>query len=55
MTAGAARLPTDKYVEPNDYEKYLLGSLQGRPQPGNPAPPPASGPLPAGFGRVPMP
>jgi len=55
MTAGAVRLPTDKYVEPNDYEKYLLGSLQGRPQPGNPAPPPASGPLPAGFGRVPMP
>jgi pilus assembly protein CpaC len=47
---GAARLPTDKYVEPTDYEKYLLGYLQGRPRPTKGAPPPAAGPLPLGFG-----
>jgi pilus assembly protein CpaC len=26
-------LPTDQYVEPNDFEWYLLGSLEGRGQP----------------------
>ena len=51
MPPGAAvRLPTDKYVEPTDYEKYLLGYLQGRPRPTTGAPPPAAGPLPLGFG-----
>jgi pilus assembly protein CpaC len=51
ITPGsAARLPTDKYVEPTDYEKYLLGYLQGRPRPTKGAPPPAAGPMPLGFG-----
>ncbi|OGR09101.1 MAG: hypothetical protein A3K23_04295 [Desulfobacca sp. RBG_16_58_9] len=51
MPPGAAvRLPTDKYVEPTDYEKYLLGYIQGRPRPTTGAPPPAAGPLPLGFG-----
>ena len=26
-------LPTDQYVEPNDFEFYLLGSLEGRGEP----------------------
>ncbi|HEX9883565.1 MAG TPA: type II and III secretion system protein family protein [Desulfobaccales bacterium] len=50
MAPGAVRLPTDKHVEPTDYEKYLLGYLQGRPRPTTGAPPPAAGPLPLGFG-----
>jgi pilus assembly protein CpaC len=50
MGTGVAKLPTDKYVEPNDYEKYLLGYLQGDPKRLNPPSPPAA-PLPAGFGR----
>jgi pilus assembly protein CpaC len=51
VTPGsAARLPTDKYVEPTDYEKYLLGYTQGRPRPTKGAPPAAAGPLPLGFG-----
>ena len=51
LTPGsAARLPTDKFVEPTDYEKYLLGYIQGRPRPTTGAPPPAAGPLPLGFG-----
>jgi pilus assembly protein CpaC len=51
ITPGsAARLPTDKYVEPTDYEKYLLGYIEGRPRPTKGAPPPAAGPLPLGFG-----
>ncbi len=51
LTPGsAARLPTDKFVEPTDYEKYLLGYLEGRPRPTTGAPPPAAGPLPLGFG-----
>jgi len=50
MTQGAVRLPTDKFVEPTDYEKYLLGYIQGRPRPTTGAPPAAAGPLPLGFG-----
>jgi pilus assembly protein CpaC len=50
MAPGVAKLPTDKYVEPNDFEKYLLGYTQGDPK--RLTPPPASTtPLPAGFGR----
>ena len=40
MKATAARLPTDAYIEPNDFEIYLLGSLEGRRKPG-PSPAPA--------------
>jgi pilus assembly protein CpaC len=53
MTATAARLPTDKYVEPNDFEFYLLGALEGRqkePKP-TPSPPPENRNLPPGFGN----
>jgi pilus assembly protein CpaC len=50
MGPGVAKLPTDKYVEPTDFEKYLLGYLQGDPKRLNP-PPSSSAPLPAGFGR----
>jgi pilus assembly protein CpaC len=50
MTATAARLPTDKYVEPNDFEFYLLGALEGRQkQPKSTPPPPEN--LPPGFGN----
>jgi pilus assembly protein CpaC len=56
MAPGQARLSTDKYVEPNDFEKYLLGRLQGNPKRlGTPPPPVAAEPLPAGFGRQPVP
>lgn len=30
-------LPTDQYVEPNDFEFYLLGSLEGRGEPSYPS------------------
>jgi pilus assembly protein CpaC len=49
LPPGGARLPTDKYVEPSDYEAYLLGLEQGRQKPA-PKPPP-SAPLPPGFGN----
>jgi pilus assembly protein CpaC len=55
MAPGQARLPTDKYVEPSDLEKYLLGCLQGQQAQPNQAPPPvAAGALPPGFGRQPV-
>ena len=51
VTPGAARSPDDKWIDPSDYEKYLLGWQQGRP----PKEPPAqvqqpAQPMPAGFG-----
>jgi pilus assembly protein CpaC len=51
VTPGAARLPEDKWIDPNDYEKYLLGWQQGRPPKEQPAQvqQPAQ-PMPAGFG-----
>lgn len=49
MAPGAARLPTDKYLEPSDFEIYLLGLDQGRVRQGA-APPPGGPPLPPGFG-----
>ncbi len=53
MTATAARLPTDKYIEPSDVEFYLLGCLEGK-GPKTPAPKPAPAALPPGFGRQPV-
>ncbi len=58
ITTQAARLPTDKFVEPSDLEFYLLGWQQGQPK-SAPAPAAAastgsqnpSQPLPPEFGR----
>jgi len=51
MPPGAARLPTDKWIEPTDVEFYLMGLEQGRQKPA-PGPAPASGaPLPPEFGH----
>jgi pilus assembly protein CpaC len=51
MPPGAARLPTDKWIDPSDVDFYLLGLDQGRQKPGpGPAPAPAA-PLPPAFGR----
>jgi pilus assembly protein CpaC len=47
MAPGAARLPTDKWIDPSDVDLYLLGLDQGRQKP---APPPPA-PLPSGFGH----
>jgi pilus assembly protein CpaC len=52
MAPGAARLPTDKWIEPSDVDFYLLGQDQGRQGPG-PAPAPAA-PLPPTFGHQPL-
>jgi pilus assembly protein CpaC len=49
MAPGAARLPTDKWIEPTDVDTYLLGLEQGRTKP-TPKPTPAA-PLPPGFGH----
>jgi pilus assembly protein CpaC len=49
MAPGAARLPTDKWIEPTDVDTYLLGLDQGRAKPA-PKPTPAA-PLPPGFGH----
>jgi pilus assembly protein CpaC len=57
LPPGTAKLPTDKYVEPNEVEKYFLGYLQGDPKRLNPPPPtptPTAAPLPVGFGRQPV-
>jgi pilus assembly protein CpaC len=53
MAPGAARLPTDKWIEPTEVDVYLLGLDQGRqkPAPGSaPSPAPAA-PLPPQFGH----
>lgn len=54
LTTTAARLPTDKYIEPDDFEAYLLGALEGRNKktPSTPAPAPQN--LPDGFGYKPL-
>jgi len=53
MAPGKARLPDDKYIEPNDVDVYLLGLDQGRQKPasGPPAPLAPVAPLPPGFGH----
>jgi len=54
MAPGAARLPTDKWIEPTEVDVYLLGLDQGRQQPASgPAPAPAA-PLPPKFGHQPL-
>jgi pilus assembly protein CpaC len=55
LTTTAAKLPTDKYIDPDDFEAYLLGALEGRSKK-NPANPPPAPPqnLPAGFGYKPL-
>ena len=51
MPPGAARLPTDKWIDPTDVDFYLLGLDQGRQKPApRPAPAPAA-PLPPKFGH----
>jgi pilus assembly protein CpaC len=51
MPPGAARLPTDKWIEPTDVDFYLLGLDQGRQKPAaGPTPAPAA-PLPPQFGH----
>ncbi|MBU4356264.1 MAG: type II and III secretion system protein family protein [Proteobacteria bacterium] len=51
MAPGAARLPTDKWIDPSDVDFYLLGLDQGRQKPApGPAPAPAA-PLPPKFGH----
>jgi pilus assembly protein CpaC len=51
MPPGAARLPTDKWIDPTDVDFYLLGQDQGRQNPATkPAPAPAA-PLPPKFGH----
>ena len=51
MPPGAARLPTDKWIDPSDVDFYLLGLDQGRQKPASaPAPAPAA-PLPPQFGH----
>jgi pilus assembly protein CpaC len=54
MAPGAARLPTDKWIDPSDVDTYLLGLEQGRAKPGS-TPTPAStapvAPLPPEFGH----
>jgi pilus assembly protein CpaC len=54
MTTTAIRLPTDKYVEPNDMEVYLLGALEGRGKKNQSTPPPPPQKLPDGFGQKPL-
>jgi pilus assembly protein CpaC len=34
LNAGAQPLPTDAFVEPNDFEFYMLGRMEGRGNPG---------------------
>ena len=52
MPPGAARLPTDKWIDPSDVDVYLLGLEQGRQKPSTrPAPAPAAAALPPEFGH----
>jgi pilus assembly protein CpaC len=54
MAPGAARMPTDKWIEPTEVDVYLLGLDQGRQKPASgPAPAPAA-PLPPKFGHQPL-
>lgn len=50
IAPGAIKLPTDKWVDPTDYEKYLLGLDQGRAKPQPPESKQSTKGLPQGFG-----
>ncbi|MEW6386996.1 MAG: type II and III secretion system protein family protein [Thermodesulfobacteriota bacterium] len=52
MKPKTARLPTDSFVEPNDFEFYLLGKTEGKKKERRPPPPPEN--LPPGFGHQPV-
>jgi pilus assembly protein CpaC len=54
MAPGAARLPTDKWIDPSDVDFYLLGQDQGRQKPAPGAAPAPAAPLPPQFGRQPL-
>lgn len=51
LTTTAARLPTERFVEPSDYEFYLLGAAQGVERR---KPPPPKEAFPPGFGYQPV-
>jgi pilus assembly protein CpaC len=51
MPPGAARLPTDKWIEPSEVDIYLLGLDQGRQKPGPAEAPAPATALPPGFGH----
>jgi pilus assembly protein CpaC len=52
MPPGAARLSTDKWIDPSDVDVYLLGLEQGRQKPAAPGPAAApAAPLPPEFGH----
>ena len=50
IAPGAARLPTDKWIDPSDVDFYLLGLDQGRQKPA-----PASAPAPVTAPVAPLP
>lgn len=52
-STAAARLPTDRYIEPDDMEAYLFGALEGREKKPRSVPPPPQN-LPEGFGHKPV-
>jgi pilus assembly protein CpaC len=52
-STAAVRLPTDRFIEPNDVEAYLFGALEGREKKKRPVPPPLPS-LPEGFGHKPV-
>jgi pilus assembly protein CpaC len=54
MAPGAARLPTDKWIEPSDVDFYLLGLDQGRQKPAPSTAPAPAAPLPPQFGHQPL-
>ena len=51
MPPGAARLATDKWIDPSDVDVYLLGLEQGRQPPAPASAPAPAAPLPPGFGH----
>ena len=51
MAPGAARLPTDKWIDPSELDFYLLGRDQGRQKPAPGAAPAPAAPLPPQFGH----
>jgi len=54
LTATATRLPTDKWVDPNDFQTYFLGWQQGEYKSKPKAAPATEGKLPPKFGNQPV-